>query len=172
MLEWADSSLGVGESQGGDLAAYAEVPTLVAPQDKKTRHRPNRGRKKRTDRNPPLAEPPWDILRELNIYIPPGLSNLPYVPPNWRSGHIYIAWKKRVLAMWGTTCHLCGHPGAYTADHLIPVSQWNNQPYDAHLGRPAHGVDGCPTCKVKCNSSRGNKQLAMHIRDYKPPVAL
>lgn len=171
MLDWADSSLGVGESQGGDLVAYAEVPTLVAPQNKKTRHRPNNGRKKRTDRSP-LAEPPWDRLRELGIYIPPGLTNLPYTPTNWRRGKEWVQWRVAVHAMWGTTCHLCGHGDANTADHLIPLSEWSNQPYDPHLSRPAHGVDGCPTCKVKCNSSRGNKQLAIHIRDYKPPVSL
>lgn len=177
MLEWADSPIGVGDAPGGDLTAYAEAAPGVPPRERKVRRRPNNGRKKRTNRNP-LKEPPWDRLRELGIYVPPTLTNLPTTPVNWRRGDQYRLWKPRVFAMWGTTCHLCGHPEAYSADHLIPLSEWSNQPYDPHLSRPAHGVkqpdgtEGCPTCGVKCNSSRGNKQLAIEIGQYKPPVSL
>lgn len=169
LLQWAQDSPGVGEAGGADLIAMAQVrPPALKP----SRSRPNRGRRKCTNRNPPLSEPPLDILRETGYPIPPGLECLPYTPTNWRSGERYMRWKRAVLAMWGTTCHLCGHPNAHTADHLVPVSVWPNQPYDARLGRAAHGVEGCPTCGIKCNSSRGNKQLAIEIGQYKPPITL
>jgi hypothetical protein len=176
LLQWASvPRIGVGGNPVGDLAGSVVAPgnpTLAEyPQPKKSRSRPNRGRKKRTNRSP-LAEPPWGILAKLPGGIPPGIENLSYTPLNWRRGPSYSAWKVQVRARYGTVCHLCKHEGATTADHLIPVSMWSNQPYDARLARPAHGVDGCPTCKVKCNSSRGNKELATMIGNYKPPVEL
>ena len=172
MLSWA-SSPGVGDASGADLVAYAPVApeVLIDPRTKKVRHRPNKGRKKRTNRSP-LAEPPWELLHATGYPIPPDLKNLRTTPVNWRRGPSYNLWKVRVREMWGTTCHLCGHGEAYTADHLVPVSLWSNQPYDARLSRPAHGIDGCPTCYVKCNSSRGNRQLAIDIGNYKPPITL
>jgi hypothetical protein len=30
--------------------------------------------------------------------------------------------------------------------------------------RPAHGVDGCPTCGLACNSSRGNRAIQGPVR--------
>lgn len=165
LIAWA-------QGPGDGLTEYAQPVTLPDPRLKKSRSRPNNGRKKRTDRTPGLSEPPWDMLRGLGVYIPPGLTCLPYTPTNWRTGGVWTKWRAQVHAMWGTTCHLCGHGEAHTADHLIPLSVWSNQPYDPYLSRPAHGVDGCPTCYVKCNSSRGNKELARQIGQYQPPVAL
>jgi hypothetical protein len=174
LVQWAQvSPIGVGEGAGTGLTAYAEetVPALPIKYERKPRSRPNRGRKKRTNRTPGLVEPPWHLLRELGVPIPPGLTCIP-TPTNWRRGDKYAAWRIQVHAMWGTTCHLCGHGGAHTADHLIPLSVWSNQPYSPHLSRPAHGVDGCPTCHVPCNSSRGNKQIAKAIGQYKPAISL
>lgn len=173
MVQWAQSPIGVGEGVDTGLTAYVEE-TMSAPPayERKIRSRPNRGRIKRTNRTPGLSEPPWDMLREMGVPIPPNLQCLPYTPVNWRRGGLYLNWRKQVHARWGHTCHLCGHEGAYTADHLIPVSVWSNQPYDPGLARPAHGVEGCPTCKVPCNSSRGNKAIAKSIGQYKPPIAL
>jgi hypothetical protein len=74
--------------------------------------------------------------------------------------------------MWGTTCHLCGHEGAGDADHLVPLSVWGNQPYEPMLSRMAHGVAGCETCGLKCNSSRGNKAMAIHIGQYQGAIRL
>lgn len=62
-----------------------------------------------------------------------------------------------MFAAFGRVCHLCGHDGATDADHLIPISVDSTQPVDYRRMRPAHGVTGCPVCKVKCNQSRGNK---------------
>lgn len=168
------------QGQGVDplLHMAQPAPGVPDPRLKKVRRRPNKGRIKRTNRTPGLETPPWDMLAALNIYVPPGLECLPYTPFNWRRGGEYLRWKAGVFKAWGHTCHLCGHGEAYTADHLIPVSVWSNQPYDANLARPAHGVvqpdgsEGCPTCKVKCNSSRGNRAMANQILNYQPTIRL
>lgn len=179
LVQWA-SPTGVGDVPGGDLLRLGQSPPgtpIIDPRTKPVRRRPNNGRKKRTDRHP-LAEPPWEMLRALNIPLPPLLENLPYTPTNWRRGYPYLAWQRGVIEMWGTVCHLCGHEGAYSADHLIPLSVWSNQPYEPMLSRPAHGVkqpdggEGCPTCHVKCNSSRGNRALAIEIANYTPAITL
>ena len=159
----------MGESSGDDLVRGAQVAPRAPT--KTERHRPNRGRKKRTNRSP-LDEPPWGMLRETGYPIPPDIQNLGITPTNWRRGPSYHLWRRAVHAMWGYRCHLCGHANAHTADHLVPLSAWSNQPYDARLSRPAHGIEGCPTCGLKCNSSRGNRQLAIEIGNYKPPISL
>jgi hypothetical protein len=170
LLQWVQvTPIGVGVNAGGGLTDLATPPPVPPP--KKERHRPNRGRKRRYV-GPHLETPPWDILRETGYPIPPSLTPLPGVPSCWRRGPAYRLWRAQVHEMWGTVCHLCGHDEAHTADHLIPLSLWGNQPYDARLSRPAHGVSGCPTCKVKCNSSRGNRALANQIKNYKPVIRL
>lgn len=180
MLQWAQVSPGVGDLGGLDLISTTiqPAPPPIDPRTKKVRRRPNKGRVKRTDRTPGLVIPPWDLIEATGFPVPPDVECLPYTPPNWRTGPNYQKWRKQVLARWGDTCHLCGHGQAYTADHLVPLSVWSNQPYDPRLARPAHGVvqpdgtEGCPTCYVKCNSSRGNRQLAQDIKNYRPPIAL
>lgn len=74
-----------------------------------------------------------------------------------RSGHRYRTARTQMFQMFGTVCHLCGHEGADSADHLEPVSLNPQQPVDPNLMRPAHGVEGCPTCGRKCNQERGNR---------------
>jgi len=69
-----------------------------------------------------------------------------------------------MFALYGTICHLCGHGGATDADHLVPISVDSDQPIDPHTMRPAHGVNGCPTCRRKCNQSRGNRLEAIVFR--------
>lgn len=178
LLQWAQGSPGVGESGLDLLRLVQPAPPPIDPRTKPVRRRPNRGRTKRTDRTPGLAHPPWDLLEATGFPVPRDIECLPYTPLNWRQGGYYLQWRKEVHARWGYTCHLCGHEDAHTADHLIPLSVWSNQPYDARLARPAHGVvqpdgsEGCPTCYVKCNSSRGNRQLARQIANYQPPIAL
>jgi hypothetical protein len=180
MLQWGQvSPIGVGEGPEGELATelarYAELPSgLPDPRLKKPRHRPNNGRKRRFI-GPLLTEPPWELLegvRAAGYPIPPDLKCLAYVPSQWRASTKWRVWRDAVFAMWGDECHLCRHPKADSADHLVPLSAWGNQPYDPRISRPAHGVAGCPTCQVKCNSSRGNREFARQIGNYKPPVAL
>lgn len=172
MLQWADTSLGVGKVDGGELVSLSQPPPAIPdPRLNKPRHRPNNGRKRRYI-GPFLEEPPWGVLRETGYPVPPDLRILHRVPPSWRSGPAWKIWRTGVFAMWGTECHLCGHDRADTADHLVPLSKWGNQPYDPRISRPAHGIHGCPTCKLKCNSSRGNKLYATQVIKYKPVIEL
>lgn len=74
-------------------------------------------------------------------------------------------------------CGLCGHPGARTADHIIPPSQWPTDAYGRHLPgldaltnlQPAHGTMGnrvtgqqpnrCPICRRLCNQAKNNRTV-------------
>lgn len=79
-----------------------------------------------------------------------------------RSGRPYRRARQQMFAAYGTICHLCGHPGATEADHLVPISIDESQPVDYRGMRPAHGIAGCPHCPLvdgkrrKCNQARGN----------------
>lgn len=77
------------------------------------------------------------------------------------SGRRYLRNRKTLLDDC-TVCWICGHEGADTADHVWPRSYGGG--HELSNLRPAHGVDGCPTCGRKCNSSRGNKLAAPKIR--------
>lgn len=79
-----------------------------------------------------------------------------------------------MFAIYGYTCHICGHPGANEADHLTPISVDPHQPVDPYLMRPSHGGRrGCPYCPRtrgkprRCNQERGNRPLA---GAYTPPL--
>lgn len=78
-----------------------------------------------------------------------------------RTGRPYRRAREQMFAIYGHTCHLCGHDGAHTADHLTPVSLDPEQPISPHDMRPAHGTRGgqppnpCPTCGRLCNQERG-----------------
>lgn len=78
-----------------------------------------------------------------------------------RTGRPYRRARALMFAAYGHMCHLCGHPGATDADHLVPISVDSTQPVDYRLMRPAHGVRGCTYCPTvdgrlrKCNQSRG-----------------
>lgn len=60
-----------------------------------------------------------------------------------------------VLAEYGDACHLCGRPGATTADHLTPRSQWGDD--SLANTRPAHG---------RCNRKRGTLPLEQWFELY------
>lgn len=86
-----------------------------------------------------------------------------------RNGHRYRVAIAQCLAN-SDTCHLCGHHGAQTADHVIPVKEWLRL-YGSYEGvndqanlRPAHGAKGrtvnaCPICRKVCNQARGARPL-------------
>jgi len=56
-----------------------------------------------------------------------------------------------VVAHYGSTCHLCGRPGADTVDHLVPTSVDPSLRWEMSNVRPAH---------FSCNSSRKDRALA------------
>jgi 5-methylcytosine-specific restriction endonuclease McrA len=58
----------------------------------------------------------------------------------------------RAVAPYGT-CHLCGHPGADTRDHVIPLALGGAN--DHTNIRPAHGKRRCSTCGIRCNQAKG-----------------
>jgi 5-methylcytosine-specific restriction endonuclease McrA len=65
-----------------------------------------------------------------------------------RTGRPWRRIREQVLAA-STICHLCGHAGADTVDHVIPVSKLpHNHPLvrDPANLRPAHR---------SCNSAKG-----------------
>jgi 5-methylcytosine-specific restriction endonuclease McrA len=71
------------------------------------------------------------------------------------------AWKRivaNVIDAYAGICHLCGHPGALQADHLVQYAEGG----DDSIGnlRPVHGVantqnNRCPVCELACNNIRG-----------------
>jgi 5-methylcytosine-specific restriction endonuclease McrA len=67
-------------------------------------------------------------------------------------------WRRIRAAVLATSdvCWLCGHPGANDVDHVIPRSL-GGDPLDPANLRPAHGADGCPWCRRKCNQARGTR---------------
>ncbi|MFE2352220.1 HNH endonuclease [Kitasatospora cineracea] len=67
----------------------------------------------------------------------------------------YRKQRARLLAE-SDICHLCGHPGADVADHLLPVSR-GGDPYDPDNQAPAHGINRCPTCGRNCNGEKGDR---------------
>jgi 5-methylcytosine-specific restriction endonuclease McrA len=56
-------------------------------------------------------------------------------------------YNSAVFAAFGSTCHLCGRPGADTVDHIVPTSVAPARRWDVDNGRPAHR---------SCNSARGD----------------
>ena len=81
-----------------------------------------------------------------------------------RAGRPYRRARAEMFAIYGTVCHICGHPGAGDADHLTPVSIDSAQPIDPHLMRPAHGaLSPCPVCGRRCNPERGARPLSQRL---------
>lgn len=83
----------------------------------------------------------------------------------------YARNRARLLATTDL-CMLCGHPGATTADHIVPWRAWPRmengklRPGFNSMGnlQAAHGTMGsgpdrqhnrCPTCNRLCNQSKG-----------------
>jgi len=87
--------------------------------------------------------------------------------------------KRVLLASGDSTCALCGHPGARTVDHRIPVSRWPRDADGRHLpGLHAltnlalvHGTrNTCPVCLTHCNQVKG-RRMNDQPRNVTPRVA-
>jgi hypothetical protein len=76
-------------------------------------------------------------------------------------GRRAMAWVAAVLAEHGDTCHLCGHPGADSADHLQTRQARPDLMYVVANGRPAHHKRPCSVCGLRCNIVRKSKPLAV-----------
>ncbi|YCK35160.1 hypothetical protein ACNF49_14055 [Actinomadura sp. ATCC 39365] len=74
-----------------------------------------------------------------------------------RTGRPWRRVRAQVLAA-STTCWLCGHDQAGDVDHdppLVELERLGLDPRDKRYLKPAHGVQGCPTCGIKCNQVKG-----------------
>lgn len=88
---------------------------------------------------------------------------------------------RAILLAANDVCALCRHPGARTADHIIPAKAWptgddgKRLPGFDELGnlQPAHGTMGagrhlvqnrCPTCGKLCNQSKGDGRQRRAVR--------
>ena len=78
---------------------------------------------------------------------------------------------RRALLERSNRCHLCGHGGALTADHIVTPAEWLRR-YGTLAGvdslanlAPAHGtmrpghLNRCPVCGRLCNQSRSDRPL-------------
>lgn len=65
----------------------------------------------------------------------------------------------QTLATKGRTCHLCGGPGATTADHVVPRSKGGRD--ELHNLEPAH---------MGCNRARGDQDLVEWFARHPLPV--
>lgn len=96
------------------------------------------------------------------------------MPGSAWSGSRYRHNLAQVLAA-SDLCGICGHAGAATGDHIVPIAHWprdvTGKLTDGHDAidnlQPAHGTRGagigrihnpCPTCGALCNQSK-NKRL-------------
>jgi 5-methylcytosine-specific restriction endonuclease McrA len=71
------------------------------------------------------------------------------------SGRRWQAFRQVVFQTYGRQCHLCGHDGANTVDHLLTVLEYPQYAWVLENCRPAHGTrNRCPWCGKCCNQAR------------------
>jgi 5-methylcytosine-specific restriction endonuclease McrA len=90
-----------------------------------------------------------------------------------RSGNWRFEQNRPIVLAWSRICGICGHDGAMTVDHIVPVRRWprgfdgkllpgvhdlpNLQPAHGSLGNSGE-VNYCPTCGMACNQSKNGKR--------------
>jgi 5-methylcytosine-specific restriction endonuclease McrA len=92
----------------------------------------------------PAADTPRPVASTPRPIRPPGART-----PS-RTGRPWTRIKARVIKRDGGICHLCGKPGADTADHLVPVS----------LGGAVYAMSNLAAAHHDpCNRLRGNRPI-------------
>lgn len=66
-----------------------------------------------------------------------------------RTGRPWQRLKAKIIRRDGGICHLCGQPGADTADHLQPVA----------LGGPVYDPTNLAAAHQRCNTRRHTKPI-------------
>lgn len=82
------------------------------------------------------------------------MSRARVAQPKW-SGRYALARTRECLIVHGRICHLCGQPGATTADHVVPRSKGGSD--DIANLRPAH---------FGCNGARQDTDLDEWFRRH------
>jgi hypothetical protein len=78
---------------------------------------------------------------------------------NGAEGALYRRIVKAVISRDFGVCHICGHPGANSADHLVPVTERPDLALNAANLKAAHGSPRpCPTCSAAA-VARGGKPV-------------
>jgi len=70
-------------------------------------------------------------------------------------GRRWQKFRAEAFRIYGRRCHLCGHDGANTLDHLLTVLEHPELAWVMANVRPAHGTrNRCPQCGRCCNQAR------------------
>lgn len=78
--------------------------------------------------------------------------------------------RNRAILAASDVCHICGHPGSDSIDHVIALARARDAEHAKQLDedlsnlKPAHHDVECPTCGERCNRSKGDKAWAPIIR--------
>ena len=87
------------------------------------------------------------------------------------SGEARKKRNRRIFAIKGDVCYLCGHPGSDAIDHVLPLGPVKNDPVelarrdsDPDNLRPAHHDVRCETCGERCNRAKAARIIAPIIR--------
>ena len=93
-------------------------------------------------------------------------------------GRRWEAFARAVIQRHGGLCHLCGHGGARSVDHVIAVAERPELEWELSNCRPAHNAphNRCPVCGLGCNQIRGalsieraKRIIAERIAENAPP---
>lgn len=71
-----------------------------------------------------------------------------------RTGRPWQRIKRRIIRRDGGICHLCGQPGADTADHLTPFAQGGST-----------RDDNLAAAHTRCNRIRGDRPVDVARRE-------
>src|SRR5208282_6527437 len=82
-------------------------------------------------------------------------------------GAVWHRIVKSVVSRDFGVCWICGHPGARSADHVIPLTERPDLDLDAANLRAAHGVPHpCPVCSVAATVKAG-KEVKVFCNEIK-----